>query len=254
MFEQYLEELGLSDKEAAVYVALLSVDNASVVDLAKKTGIKRPTVYVVLESLARKGLVSETAIGKKTHYYAEPPERLETYMERQKIVLEEKQKRLKDMVPQLKSIQHESGQRPVVKYFEGREGIVSSLEEFLGNEKDSKDKVAYLVYPKDLRDEIFSDLEIKKYQQTRVQRDIKTKVLYTYTKGEVASDAMGDRVRVDEKKYPITCDIMIYEDKMRINILGKSLSGIFIQSKDVADTFRSLFEMAFDRAKKETKG
>ena len=54
MLEKNLEELGLGDKEAAVYVALLAVDHASVLDLAKKTKIKRPTVYVALDSLEKK--------------------------------------------------------------------------------------------------------------------------------------------------------------------------------------------------------
>ncbi len=115
MFEKYLEEIGLSDKEASVYVALLQVDHDSVLDLSKRTGINRTTIYPVLETLAKKGLVSEMQIDKKVHYKAEPPERLESFVERRKLNFEEQSKRLKDIVPQLKSIQRESGERPVVK-------------------------------------------------------------------------------------------------------------------------------------------
>src|SRR5689334_7735404 len=125
MFEKFLQEIGLSDKEASVYLALLQVDNASVIELANKTKIKRPTVYVILESLAKKGLVSETTIGKKTHYQAEPPERLKTFVERQKLTFEERAKRLDDMIPQIKSVQRESGERPVIKYLEGKAGVIS---------------------------------------------------------------------------------------------------------------------------------
>src|SRR5262245_34371544 len=109
MFEKYLQDIGLTDKESGVYLALLQVDDASVLDLAKKTGIKRPTVYVTLESLAKKGLVSETTIGKKTHYYAEPPERLESFIEKRKLALDESKQTLKNILPQIKSIQRESG-------------------------------------------------------------------------------------------------------------------------------------------------
>jgi sugar-specific transcriptional regulator TrmB len=254
MFEKYLEELGLGDKEAAVYVALLAVDHASVLDVAKKTKIKRPTVYVALDSLEKKGLVSETQVGKKVHYLAEPPERLETYVERQKVILEEQQKRLKDFIPQLKSIQRESGERPTVKYFEGREGIVSSLEEFFYGEPESAGGTAYLIYPRDLRDEVFSREEIDKYQKFRLQRKVKTKVLYTYEKGEIPSDEMGERKKIDGTAYPLTCDIMIYKDKVRINVLGKTLSGIFIRSEDVAQTLQSIFNLAFDSTKKNASG
>jgi sugar-specific transcriptional regulator TrmB len=247
MFEKYLQDIGLNDKEATVYLALLSVEHASVLDLAKKTKIKRPTVYIVLDALAKKGLVSETTFGKKTHYYAEPPERLETFVEKRKIALEESQKTLKDVIPQLKSVQRESGEKPIVKYFEGREGIISMLEELFAGVPNEKDGETYLVYPKDQLDDLFTTQEREKYRSIRISRNIKSKVLYTSEKGERASDTTGDRIKIDSSKYPISCDISIYEDKVRISILGKKMSGIFIRNKDFAETLRSLFKLSFDK-------
>ncbi len=68
MHEQFLQELGLSDKEAAIYLALLQYESATVIQLSAKTKIKRPTVYVVLETLSKKGLVAEAKVGKKTEF------------------------------------------------------------------------------------------------------------------------------------------------------------------------------------------
>ena len=65
MFEQFLEEIGLSEKEAKIYLALLQVDRDTIQDLATKTGINRTTVYPVLETLQKKGLVSESTGRKK---------------------------------------------------------------------------------------------------------------------------------------------------------------------------------------------
>ena len=248
MLEKYLQEIGLNDKEAKLYLALLATDNASVVDLANKTKIKRPTVYVILESLAKKGLVSETTVGKKTHYQAEPPERLETFIERQKITLDERAKRLKDIIPQIKSIQRESGERPVVRFFEGKEGIISTSEDIYDDTPDGS--VSYMIYSQDLINELFPLNETLKYKKMRLERKIKSKVLYNYSKGEKPSDETGERIKIDEKKYPFTCDISIYKDKVRIGILGKNLSGIFIKSQDLADTMKSLINLVFDQTKK----
>lgn len=248
MLEKYLQDIGLNDKEAVVYLAMLSVEHASVLDLANKTKIKRPTVYVVLESLSKKGLVSETTIGKKTHYQAEPPERLETFVERRKIALEESQKTLKDIIPQIKSIARDTGERPVVKYFEGRDGIISAIEDFFRDPVDGEGET-YLLYPKDLLEDIFTDAERKKYREMRIGKNIKSKVLYTSEKGERLSDETGERIKIDGGKYPITCDISIYKDRVRINILGKKLSGIFIRSQDLADTLKSVFNLAYDKLK-----
>ena len=44
MFEKYLKDIGLSDKEAAVYLALLSFDKALVSDIRK--GQDQETYYI----------------------------------------------------------------------------------------------------------------------------------------------------------------------------------------------------------------
>jgi len=249
MFEKYLQEIGLSDKEALVYVTLVQSEHLSVIDIAKKTKINRTTVYLVLESMQKKGLISETRVGKKVHYEAAPPERLETYIERQKIVLDERAKMLKDIIPQIKSIQRESGERPVVKYFEGKEGIISSTEELFSASHENS--IVYLLYPKELVEEIFSEKERAKYRQLRISKKIRSKSVYASTGGTVKEDGTGDRVAIDMSKYPISCDISIYDDRVRIHTLGKKLTGIFIENKDVADTLRSIIDLIHDCAKKK---
>lgn len=125
MFEQFLQDIGLSEKEAKVYISLLQNEDGLVGNIAKETKINRTTVYPILESLSKKGLIAEIEENGNTHYQAEPPERLETFLEKQRVGLEEKSKILEGLLPQFKSMQQESGEKPVVRYFEGREGITN---------------------------------------------------------------------------------------------------------------------------------
>jgi sugar-specific transcriptional regulator TrmB len=247
MLEKYLQDIGFSDKEATVYLALLQVDSSSVLDLAKRTKIKRPTVYVILGSLAKKGLVTETTVGKKVHYHAESPERLATYIERQKVALDDQMRQLKDVIPQIKSIQREGGEKPTVQYFEGKEGVFMMHE--IVHESDDRTDTGYVLYSRDLLDQVFPQEERGKFKAKRLAKGIKNKVLYTYTQGELASTDDSDRIKVDEKRYPFTCDISIFKDKVAISILGRKVSGIYIQSKDFAETLKSLFLIAFDSRK-----
>ncbi len=245
MLEKYLQDFGLSDKEAQVYVALLAVDNDSVLDLAKKTKINRTTIYLVLESLMKKGLVSEAQLAKKTHYQAESPERLETYIERQKVVLEEQSKKVKDLIPQLKSVQRESGERPVVKYFEGREGIISSMEDFFGP-KDEPIDTAYFIYPRHMIEGLFDLGVLSNLRKKRLDKKVPSKALYTYKNGLLQSESGTERIKIDEDKYPLSCDIAVYKNRVKINILKGKLGGISIESQEFADTIKSLFKLAFD--------
>lgn len=252
MLEKYLQEIGLSDKEATVYIALLQVDNDSVLDLSRKTKINRTTIYPVLDSLSKKGLINEVKIDNKVRFQAQPPERLETYVERQKVTLEESAKRLHgDIVPQLKSIQREEGERPVVKYFEGREGVISSMEELF--ETPITEKMQYTIYSRDIVDKLFSDAERKRFVNIRLDKDVTSKAIYTHTRGDLPQGPRNVRARIDEKKYPISCDISIYQDKVKINILGEKLSGISIVSKDLAQTMKSLVNCIFDLKEEVSK-
>ena len=99
--------------------------------------------------------------------------------------------------------------------------------------------------------EALTNEERKHFHAIRMRKNIKGKILYTTSAAELTSDSMGDRFRINEKKYPITCDIAIYRDRIRMNTMGKSLSGIFIRSQDIADTLRSIFDLAYDGLKKK---
>lgn len=244
MLEKYLQEIGLNEKEAAIYLALLQVDAASVIDIAKKTDVNRSTVYVVLEDLMKKGLVSDTKSGKKIHYQAESPERLVAFVEGQRMVFEERSRRLPDIIPQIKSVQRASGERPMVKYFEGREAAVENYILFFDTQ--DKDGVGYFLVNRDLAGEIFSSNEIESIQKIRPGKNIQAKTLYTSTKMTLPTNELSERIKIDGEKYPLSCDISIYGDKVQIITMGKSISTIFIQSKDVADTLKSLFKLAFD--------
>lgn len=240
MFEQFLEEIGLSEKEAKIYLSLLQVDKDTIQDLAKKTKINRTTVYPVLESLQKKGLVSEVQEGKKVSYVAAPPERLETYVERQRVVFEEKTKRLKDVIPQIKSIQRESGERPVVKYFEGREGAISAYEEFYDSIRSNDEENGYFVYNRDLVEKVYTEQEMQRFRDIRVGKNLQPVTVYNHVLGEFAFQTPGTRMRIDHHKYPITCDITIAKDRIVITTLGEQVSAFLLISKDIADTFKSL--------------
>jgi sugar-specific transcriptional regulator TrmB len=244
MFDKYLRDIGLSDKEAAVYIALLSFDKALVSDISEKAKIKRPTTYVILDSLAKKGLVSEANIGKKTYYLAEPPEKLALFVERQIHLLEENKKSLDIIVPQLKGIQREQGEKPAVQFFDGKEGVLSSNYNTFAEKIDNEP--VYIVYSKDAVGDVFSEKEAGEMRERRISMGIKSKAVYNSKTGEKPSDETGDRLKIDENKYPITSDITVYGDQVKIAVFGKRISGISIKSREFADTLKSLIKFIFD--------
>ena len=58
MLTKKLEEIGLNEKEAKVYIAVLELGEGSASEIAKKSEVNRATTYFTLENLMKIGLVS----------------------------------------------------------------------------------------------------------------------------------------------------------------------------------------------------
>src|SRR5436190_1515134 len=68
--------LGLTDKEASVYVALLGLGRSTASQIARRAGVNRATSYVILDTLIAKGLVTISGKEPKQEYLAESPDKL----------------------------------------------------------------------------------------------------------------------------------------------------------------------------------
>lgn len=68
-----LEQLGLSPKEARVYLALLELGESTVSAVADRAGINRSTTYLILRALRVEGLVLELPNTKKHAFVAVSP-------------------------------------------------------------------------------------------------------------------------------------------------------------------------------------
>ena len=248
MLEKFLQEIGLSEKEAAIYLYLLKVDSASVAGIAKATDINRTTVYPVLDQLVQKEFAEEVAELGKPAYQARTPDRIESFLQEQKIKLEEQSQLAKDFIPRLKGVMREGGQRPVIEYGEGRDAIVRESKNHFNI--DDVGGQAFLMYPRDRIEDIFSEKERKFVKDIRVAKNIKTVSIYTYSKGEYNPDTTGTRFRVDAVEYPITAEISVYQDRVRVNTLGENLSTMTIKNKDFSETMQTLFRLALKGLKK----
>lgn len=116
MITKDLEQFGLAEKEAKIYLAVLELGEANIQQIAQKSGVKRTTAYDVINSLKEKRLLTEMAKGKKALFSAEDPRKLEGQ-------LDEKKETLKKILPELLSITNLLDKKPTIKFYEGDEGI-----------------------------------------------------------------------------------------------------------------------------------
>ena len=236
-----LTYLGLSEKEAKVYLAALELGKSSVQKISDKSKVNRATTYVILEGLLSKGLVSTINEDKKQYYYAESPEKLNILFQEQVMAIQRKQEYFEKVLPELKTIKKiEKKGSPTVRYFEGKEGLRAMSEEFfLTNHTDP----ARMIYSVDLLNELFSETEKKEMQKRRQANKIKVRSIINDKKNALISDAKKQVITAE--KHPITSDIAFFGNKVRIATQKGDLVGLIIENKEISDTLKILFDLAW---------
>lgn len=113
---ELLSNAGLSENQAKIYLAGLELGPSSIWQIAKKSGVKRPTCYVILEELSYKGFTSSANDGKRVIYSVISPKQL--------LLKEEyKHNRLRNAAPQFLAIASQAKEKPKIRTFEGAAGI-----------------------------------------------------------------------------------------------------------------------------------
>ena len=101
MIHQLLKQLGFSDKEIQIYLAILQHGKATPVEIARATKINRSTVYNIADGLAEKGIIAQDLGGKIKYLVARPPKDLTEIVGKEKKKLDEKQKLIDSAIQEL---------------------------------------------------------------------------------------------------------------------------------------------------------
>ena len=249
MLEKEMVKLGLSDKEAKVYLASLELGPSSVQTISQKAKVNRATTYVIIDSLMGMGLMSTFDENKKTFFAAEKPSRLLDIIKNQEQAAKDKLKILEERMPELKSL-FNSSDKPIVKYYEGVEGLRAVQMDFVETLSSGEEIYTFLpfddYFKSNLKDKV-DDIREKRYR-----KGIKMKIIYTSKNGEqkdyvTKEDNKMKRYKfIDYKKYPFSGGMNVYGNKVfMIDYLGKT-GGIVIENKTLADMMRAFFEMSWN--------
>lgn len=241
-----LADLGLAPKEAETYLAMLELGSASVQDIAKKAGINRTTTYVMIEALKKHGLISTFERGKKTMFSAENPGQLVDILTRQIGAIENKKSRLEESLPRMLAIFNSIDDKPKVRFLEG-ERLMSDLMNELGASREE----AWEMYAVD---EYFIEA-IKKLHTNEKRMDpgrrAKGRSLITIKPGFMLPyfDTRNTEIRaLDWSVHQFSGDIVVCRDRVYIFVYRGRVCAIVIESKEIVEIIRALFEMAWSCA------
>lgn len=249
-FQSDLKKLGLSDKEAAVYLAALDTGPAPVQSIARKSKVARATTYLVLESLMKKGLVTRFEEGGKTTFVAESPQHLEQLLNQKEAELKRERSELKNLLPKLEAFVKVTDDRPVVRYYEGIEGIKVVRSELTRYARPGD--TWYLLSQVDFMQAALGSKDLT-YAHERKAKRIRSKAIFTTESDEVkhqlleTSDKMVERRFVSPEDYTSSSTLTIFRAATVIATYQGRIGGVVVESESVATMMRELFELAWKK-------
>lgn len=248
--QKMLEKLGIPEKAAKIYVSLLELGPSTVLDLAERAGVNRPTAYIHLDALKERGLVSTIVKGKRKLFVAESPRELETMLARERKEVEIKNEQLGELLPELLAMYDLRDDKPVVHYYEGIDGLNKLRSEFL----TCKSKLIRGIASVDAAIKVFPSHKTE-YAGTRVKKGIHSRFIYSSSQGDFLKESNKEMLRetiyVPPEKLPFHADLTIFDDKVAIAALEGKLSGIIIEHKALAESFAQLFDFFWETLQKQ---
>ena len=238
-----LEQLGLTRIEAKVYLALLKLGSTTTGPLVKKTELHRATVYDALKRLMEKGLVTFIIKEKTKYFQAVNPEHFLDLIKEKKRELEEKEKLAKDIIKKLKQIREQAKIKESASIFQGKRGIKTVFEDIL------KYKEYYAFASRGKFREILGSY-FDQFQRKKRQKRIKAKILIdeSLKNSEYVKSIYGE-IRFLPKEYNYPTATIVYDNKVAFFVFAEYPTAFLIESKEVADSFKSYFELLWKLSK-----
>ena len=238
-----LKEIGLSGDEALVYTAGLELGPATVLEVARKTGLNRTTLYGVTSRLIEKRLLTKSVAGKRTIYVTEPPEKLT-------LLLKERLAKLNDLLPELISLGRQGVNKPRIKYHEGLEGIKNIYRDSLA----SKEKLVLAfvgVERLNVRSSALNDFWNNEYRMSRQHSGIKGRVIIpddTAGRAFKAKDATSNRESrlVPAANYNFAGEVLMFDEVVCfISYSENEEFALSLESQSIAQTLRMIWQIVW---------
>jgi sugar-specific transcriptional regulator TrmB len=239
-----LQDLGLSETEAIVYVAGRRRGSAVASVLAQDAGIKRTTVYHALRTLQEKGLVTSTTLDDQVDSFSFlSPETLTHYIEREQAELEQKKKSIDKIIPFLGKLEDKAEYVSLARQFQGEAGVKAAIDEALY----CKNKQWDIIAPGNNILHKLGDEYARYFLETRVKRKIIARSLWekdtTRRKlNPVEIAARNPRFLPEHMQGKFRSMAIMYDDSILFISSAKKPKAVIIQSQEYNSIMSLLFE------------
>jgi len=248
--KEYCQILGLTENELDFYLTLVKLGKCSVQKAAKEMGIFRSSAYVLVDSLAKKGLISQEFKKHGRDLIPEEPKILKRLIKEQESKVKKIKSEIEDKIPNLLGQFEKAQKDPVIKVYEGVEGLKAIHDDIL-----ETGQVLYC-YPR--LDSALNVLPLDfqlDFIKKRIKKGIKAKGIFLDTPAaklvlkksrEMAGgkDELREmRILPDPLQDMITGEKMFYGNKVVYMTYDKKVIGVVIDHEEIAQVEKKHFNI-----------
>jgi|SRR3989344_3070210 len=233
----WLLSTGLDEQRAEIYLACLSLSEATAKELAQKLNIGRTAVYDNLRVLEERGYIKTVFSGKRKIFIPLHPKELYKKFEGLKL-------QLKDLLPDFLSLYAVEGTKPFVQIFTGKYAAREVYEDILATTK--KEYVYFS--PQDLTYIMVDKNYIKKWIGRRIKNGIHSRSLRIKPREVPGIEWLGAgekylrQVRYLPEYVDLKSSVYIYENNIGVISTAHEDSAFIIHSTDLSFSLRQIFE------------
>ena len=255
-----LEQFGLTEKEAQLYLLLLQLGTVAASSLADRAGIARSTAQFTCQQLVRRGVLQMVEKGNTYLFTAESPEKLTMLLRRQMVDLEEKEDRMQRVMGELKAMKNPYTILPRVQFFEGKEGVERAYNSVL-DELDEGETIRSFVKVLSQEDDgIAFRPELTRFMQMRVKKNVHSRLIAPATPASMTLRQTDHETLRETRLVPpeyfqlVSAEIIIYKDKVySMAFENNALFATITQNQSLATMQKAIFELAWERAGETTE-
>lgn len=240
---QTLKQLGLTNSQAKTYMELIKAGSLTPPKLAIRINESRTTAYMALAKLEEIGLATKVGDAKKATYSPANPSSLDRFIANKRKEVTAAEDLYRSSLPRLLTYYYSNRGEPGVRFYQGREGLVKIYEDHLKTGKE-------VYFVRTMADEEYFGDVLYQYMQKRAKNGIKAHGLAPRTQATFEYARKNDKeLRRDmawfpPEAYTAPVEISIYGDKVSLISFGKEAIGTIIESPQIAQALRELFQMA----------
>ncbi len=243
-----LHEIGLSDRERKVYLALLKGGESTSGPIAERSGVAANKIYEVIERLSQKGLVGEVEKRGIKHFQAVHPKAILDYLRERQDSLQSLFAAATKVLPALTAQYEEHAEETVVQLLQGFKSFKNAFYA-VAETLEPGEEYRVLGANYGMEQQAWIRPFFQQYHRFRAKKGVKVRLLFQHDSKPEGIDFRNAQFRILQPGLKNPLQVVTYRDTTLLHILHPGPLLIRIKNQEITDSFDQYFESLWSQSR-----